>query len=349
MVAAESMPCTPSASTVACAVSSAPGSNVGSSSPWRPRPLSPVRMPRTAPSVTSSALGVGLGQHHHAELFGPLRHEAREPREREHVVALVVHGRGHDREPRRARAREQVHGLALDRAVARHLLQRHARGTAPAAARAARRRPRADARRPCAPCRRARSASRRAAPRPPGRPRAAARAGSRRQARPARRRRSRRRPRAARRPAPPGAAMTSDAANGGGYAAGDDRHRGHRTQPDRRGRYSGSRSGQVTLAASATWRTAPRLVSAAMPIDLRSDTVTRPSPAMREAMALGPRGRRRLRRGRDRQRARAQGRGAVRARGRGLRARRARWPIRSAIGIWAGQGDEVYAHATRTS
>ena len=48
------MPCTPSASTVACAVSSAPGSNVGSSSPWRPRPLSPVRMPRTAPSVTSS-------------------------------------------------------------------------------------------------------------------------------------------------------------------------------------------------------------------------------------------------------------------------------------------------------
>ena len=213
------MPCTPSASTVACAVSSAPGSNVGSSSPCRPRPLSPVRMPRTAPSGHEQPLRVGLGQHHHAELLGPLRHEAREPREREDVVALVVHRRRHERQARRARAREQVHGLALDRPVARHLRERRP-GTAPAAARAARRRPRAGARRPRAPCRRARSAPRRAARRAPGRPRAAARAGSRRRAR----------------PGPPptiatptsscssagasGAAMTSDAANGGGYAAG---------------------------------------------------------------------------------------------------------------------------------
>ena len=72
-------------------------------------------------------LGVGLGQHHHAELLGALGHEAREPREREHVVALVVHRRRHDRQPRRARAREQVDGLVLDRAVARHLLERGAR------------------------------------------------------------------------------------------------------------------------------------------------------------------------------------------------------------------------------
>ena len=203
MVAAESMPCTPSASTVACAVSSAPGSNVGQLLALAPAALVAGADAAHRAVGHEHALGVGLGQHHDAELFGALRHEAREARQREHVVALVVHGRGHDREPRRARAREQVHGLALDRAVARHLLQRHAgeqlqqrRGLHDGA----RELMRPDRR---VPCRRARSASRRAAPRPRGRPRSAARAGLHRQARPARRRRSRRRPRAARRPATP--------------------------------------------------------------------------------------------------------------------------------------------------
>ena len=89
---------------------------------------------------------------------------------------------------------------------------------------------------------------------------------------------------------------------------------------------------------------ASRLLSAAMPIDLRSDTVTRPTPAMREAMARAPRRRRRLRRGRDRQRARAHGPPSCAAARRRCSCRRGRWPTRSAFALWAGQGDEVYAH-----
>ena len=44
----------PSASTVTRATMSDPGSKFGSSSPFRPRPLSPVRIPRAVPWSTSS-------------------------------------------------------------------------------------------------------------------------------------------------------------------------------------------------------------------------------------------------------------------------------------------------------
>ena len=44
----------PSASTVALAIRSEPGSKFESSSPSRPRPLSPLRTPTTLPSSTSS-------------------------------------------------------------------------------------------------------------------------------------------------------------------------------------------------------------------------------------------------------------------------------------------------------
>ena len=121
------MPCTPSASTVARAVSSAPGSNVGSSSPCAAAPLVARADAAHGAVGHEQPLRVGLGQHHHAELLGLLGHEAREPRQREDVVALVVHRRRHERQPRRARAREQVDGLALDRPVARHLRERDAR------------------------------------------------------------------------------------------------------------------------------------------------------------------------------------------------------------------------------
>ena len=57
-------------------------------------------------------------------------------------------------------------------------------------------------------------------------------------------------------------------------------------------------------------------------IDLRSDTVTQPTPAMRRAMADGRGRRRRLRRGPDRQPPRGAGRRAARARGRAVRALR---------------------------
>ena len=57
-------------------------------------------------------------------------------------------------------------------------------------------------------------------------------------------------------------------------------------------------------------------------IDLRSDTVTRPTEAMRAAMAARRGGRRRLRRGPDRPRARGARRGAVRPRGRAVHADR---------------------------
>ena len=49
-------PHVPSARTVARATRSEPGSKFASSSPSRPRPLSPERTPRTTPSSTSSVL-----------------------------------------------------------------------------------------------------------------------------------------------------------------------------------------------------------------------------------------------------------------------------------------------------
>ena len=54
MAAPVRCPCVPSASTVALAMTSEPGSKFDSSPPSRSRPLSPVRTPRTAPFSTSS-------------------------------------------------------------------------------------------------------------------------------------------------------------------------------------------------------------------------------------------------------------------------------------------------------
>ena len=98
----------------------------------------------------------------------------------------------------------------------------------------------------------------------------------------------------------------------------------------------------MTLAASATWHTAPRLVSAAMAIDLRSDTVTRPSTAMREAMALAPvgddvYGEDETVNALERKAAQMCGREAAVFVPSGTMANQ------MGIGIWAGTGDEVYA------
>ena len=54
MAAPVRWPWVPSQRTVAFAISSAPGSKLESSSPSRPRPLSPERTPTTRPSSTSS-------------------------------------------------------------------------------------------------------------------------------------------------------------------------------------------------------------------------------------------------------------------------------------------------------
>ena len=99
----------------------------------------------------------------------------------------------------------------------------------------------------------------------------------------------------------------------------------------------------MTLAASATWHTAPRLVSAAMAIDLRSDTVTRPTAAMREAMALAPvgddvYGEDETVNALERKAAEMCGREAAVFVPSGTMANQ------MGIGIWAGRGDEVYAH-----
>ncbi len=79
-------------------------------------------------------------------------------------------------------------------------------------------------------------------------------------------------------------------------------------------------------------------------IDLRSDTVTRPSPGMREAMARAEVGRRRLRRGPDRQR-------ASRSAWPRCSARRPRLFVPSgtmanqiALGVLARAGEEVLCH-----
>src|SRR3954447_22207918 len=99
----------------------------------------------------------------------------------------------------------------------------------------------------------------------------------------------------------------------------------------------------MTLAASATWHSAPRLVSTAMAIDLRSDTVTRPSAAMREAMALAPVG--------DDVYGEDETVNALERKAAQLCGREAAVFVPSGtmanqmgIGIWAGRGDEVYAH-----
>jgi threonine aldolase len=80
-----------------------------------------------------------------------------------------------------------------------------------------------------------------------------------------------------------------------------------------------------------------------MPIDLRSDTVTRPSPAMREAMALAPvgddvYGEDETVNGLERRAAHMCGREAALFVPSGTMANQI------GVRLWAGQGDEVYAH-----
>ena len=99
----------------------------------------------------------------------------------------------------------------------------------------------------------------------------------------------------------------------------------------------------MALAACATWPPAPRLVSPAMPIDLRSDTVTRPTAAMREAMALAPvgddvYGEDETVNALERKAAQMCGREAAVFVPSGTMANQI------GIGLWAGRGDEVYAH-----
>ena len=339
MAAPESMPWTPSASTVACAVSSAPGLERRQLLALPAAPLVAGADAAHGAALDEQALRVGLRQQHHAELLGALGHEAREPREREHVVALVVHGRRDDRQARRARARHEVDGLVLDRPVARHVLERRAREQLEQRRRlhdGARELVRADG-----------AALVDERDRHLAEPlgdrgivleqlRQADRAGQ------------------------PGRAAADDRDAdlelllGRRLGRSDDLGRRER----RRVRSGDGRHAPIVLSRIGRGRSqrpsgtrcechlARHVAStlSAMPIDLRSDTVTRPTPAMREAMATRAGRRRRLRRGRDRQRARAPGRRAVRPRGRAVRAvgddgepdRRSR--------SGPGQGDEVYAH-----
>ena len=104
----------PSARTVALAVRSAPGSKFPSGWPSLPRPLSPVRTPRTTPSSTSSCVRRGLGQHVGAALLGQALLEARHRRDGHDLVAVVLERRrGRDPGGDLA-ARQHVDGLLGD-------------------------------------------------------------------------------------------------------------------------------------------------------------------------------------------------------------------------------------------
>ena len=118
-------PCVPSQSTVTRATTSEPGSKFGSSSPSRPRPLSPVRTPRTRPSATSSLSAAVSGRIVAPAVLGLLGEPAAELRERGDVVAVVRHRRRR-RDARGSPPREEEHRLRLDRAVEGHLLDAHA-------------------------------------------------------------------------------------------------------------------------------------------------------------------------------------------------------------------------------
>ena len=80
----------PSASTVALATTSVPGSKLPSGSPSLPRPLSPVRTPTTRPSSTSSCVGRRLGEDVRAALLGLRLLVAGEPGDRDDLVAVVL-------------------------------------------------------------------------------------------------------------------------------------------------------------------------------------------------------------------------------------------------------------------
>ena len=102
----------------------------------RPRGRGPcrrcARRARRRPSTSSRCASVS-GSTHHAELLGPLGHAARQARQREDVVALVVERRRR-RQARGAAARQEVDGLACDRRRSSSSARAACRGTARAAA-----------------------------------------------------------------------------------------------------------------------------------------------------------------------------------------------------------------------
>ena len=81
-------------------------------------------------------------------------------------------------------------------------------------------------------------------------------------------------------------------------------------------------------------------------IDLRSDTVTRPTPAMRRAMAAAEVGDDVFGEDPTVKRLRASGRPSCWARRPRCSCRRGRWPTRSPSGVHAGPGDELLCDAT---
>ena len=105
----------------------------------------------------------------------------------------------------------------------------------------------------------------------------------------------------------------------------------------------GRRIGQVALACECHLADRRASTLSAMPIDLRSDTVTRPTPAMREAMATAPVG--------DDVYGEDETVNALERRAAELCGREAALFVPSGtmgnqigVALWAGQGDEVYAH-----
>ena len=97
----------PSASTVALATTSEPGSKLASSSPSLPRPRSPERTPAHDPVLDQQLRRGGLGEDVDARLLGLLGEEAAQLRDRGDVVAVVAEvGRHRLQRERRLRGEE---------------------------------------------------------------------------------------------------------------------------------------------------------------------------------------------------------------------------------------------------
>ena len=103
---------------------SEPGSKFGSSSPPRPRPRSPVRMPTTRPPETSSLRAAVSRDERRASLLRALREPGADLRDRRDVVAVVPHRR-RSRKTHRPLGGQVVEALALDARPERHVLAVH--------------------------------------------------------------------------------------------------------------------------------------------------------------------------------------------------------------------------------
>ena len=179
MAAPVRWPWVPSASTVALAIRSEPGSKFESSSPSRPRPLSPLRTPTTL-AVLHEQLGRGgLAEDVHARVLGLLGEPAAELRDRGHVVAVVAERRRRGLERNRALAvRQQVDRVLRRRCRTSATRPRAGPGTASSSPTGSSSPPTAGASPGPCPSPPARSAPRRATRSAPRPRRAAARAGS---------------------------------------------------------------------------------------------------------------------------------------------------------------------------